>query len=361
MALWNEWSGIQRLLALKAAGIIGGGASWAWQTVTGSLPLTLTNAVSKAIKSLVQYGKTVQSATPTPSSPQDIVINNGVVRYGALGRNLCDPSAANTVLEYVAYGRAKTGNDLSDYNRVAWYDSTKTWISGADYTQNRIAVVTAPSNAAYARFSCNPSGGPTVSVTQELVDSYNWMFAEGNAEITPFVPFDGGILVDGTDEVLTVSASGADSQTASVVDLYSVGEVADEQEIIGGMVTKCIGYHVFDGTETFSKSSAYGQAFLINAASATWGADRTASVLCTHFLGLPQVKSSQDDNTCFFNQTGHFYFRVTDNSDANAWKAWLAEQYAAGTPVIVWFVLAESTTESPHSICLRRWEITRCP
>lgn len=154
------------------------------------------------------------------------------------------------------------------------------------------------------------------------------------------------VYTDGTLEVLTVSASGAGAQTAAVVDLYSVGDIADEQEIISGGVTHRIGCHVFDGTETFSKSSAYGQAFLINAASASWGADRTASVLCTHFLGLPQTKSSQEDNTCFFNQTGHFYIRVTDNSDPAAFKAWLAEQYASGNPVIVWFVLAAETTES---------------
>ena len=134
--------------------------------------------------------------------------------------------------------------------------------------------------------------------------------------------------------------------------LLSVGDYKDEAEIINGGVTHRIGFHVFDGTETFTKSTAYGQAFLINAASAAWGADRTKEVLCTHFLGLPQVKSSQDDNTCFFNQTGHFYFRVTDNSDTDAFKAWLAEQYASGTPVIVFFVFDTEITEytTSHNI-----------
>lgn len=202
-------------------------------TVSGNAPVTLAHAIAHAIVSLTQEGKVTQASTPTPTSPVDIVCNNGVVRYGALGANLLDPSAANTVLgyyinkedgeiknspynfmfagympvepgkTYVAYGRAKNGNDLSDYNRVAWYDSNQGWLSGASYTQNQIAVVTAPNNAAYARFSCNPSGGTSDAVTQEIVDSYNWTFAEGTAEITPFVPFVGGIYVDGTPEVLT--------------------------------------------------------------------------------------------------------------------------------------------------------------
>ena len=154
------------------------------------------------------------------------------------------------------------------------------------------------------------------------------------------------LAVVGTDEVLSVTASGAATQTASVPDLFAVGEDADTHELIGGTVTHKVGIKVFDGTETFSTSTAYGKAFLFNAASSSWGADRTGSVLCTHFLGLPQVTSTQADNTCFFNQTGHFYFRVTDNSDKDAFKAWLAAQYAAGTPVIVLYPLAEETTES---------------
>lgn len=135
-------------------------------------------------------------------------------------------------------------------------------------------------------------------------------------------------------------------QTANAQNLLAVGDDKDTQDIITGAVTRKVGVKVFDGTETFSKSTAYGKAFLVNAAYAAWGADRAKAVLCTHFLGLPPKSSTQDDNTCFFNPTGHFYFRVTDNSDIDVWKAWLADQYAAGTPVIVLYVLAEETTES---------------
>ena len=210
------------------------------KTVTGTTPITVTDAVNQHIVSLVQTGKAVQSGTPTPSAPVDIVCNNGVLKWDSVNQH---------------------------------------------------------------------------------------------------------IYADGTPEVLTIS--GTDHmQTASVQDLCGVGNVADEQDIISGAVTHRIGYHVFYGTETFSKSTAYGKAFLINAASSAWGADRIHAVLCTHFLGLPQTSGSQEDNTCFFNQTGHFYFRVTDNSDANAFKAWLAEQYAAGTPVIVAYALSEETSET---------------
>lgn len=218
----------------------GSGSGGISVSVSGTTPLTLADALAHGIKVLTQYGKTVQSTTPTPDSPVDIVCNNGAVKWDSVNRR---------------------------------------------------------------------------------------------------------VYADGNPEVLTISGTGH-TQTASVQNLFAVGDVSDEQNIINGHVTRKVGVKVFDGTETFSKSSAYGKAFLINAASSTWGADRTQAVLCTHFLGLPQVKSSQDDNTCFFNQTGHFYFRVTDNSDTDAFKAWLAAQYANGTPVILLFVLAEETAET---------------
>lgn len=378
----KKWTtSLRRLILLSA---IAGGGAVVWQTVTGASPLALVNALAKPIRSLTQFGKCVQDGTPTPSAPVDIVCNNGAVRFGALGDNLFDPnppaitlgwyiasnngvvteSQTNFMLsqfipiegdkKYVFYGRHKTSNRISSYNRIAWYSASKTFMTTANYPKDGIGTGTAPLNARYARLSCNLSGESAATgtpVTYEQIADYNWTFAQADAEI-PYEPFVGGIYTDGTPEVLTVSASGAEPQTASVPMLLSVGDIKDEGEIISGGVTHRIGCHVFDGTETFSKSSAYGKAFLLNAAYAAWGADKTKAVLCTHFLGLPQKSSAQDDNTCFFNSTGHFYFRVTDNSDTDAFEAWLAAQYAAGTPVIVFFVLAEETTEqtTPHSL-----------
>lgn len=148
------------------------------------------------------------------------------------------------------------------------------------------------------------------------------------------------LAVVGTPEVITLG-----EQTASAVDLLGVGDYADTQDIISGAVTRKVGIKVFDGTETIGKSSAYGAAFYIQSAAGSWGAKK-ARVMCSHYLGLDTTSSSAAVDTCFFNASGHFYFRVTDNSDAAAFKAWLAAQYAAGTPVLVIYPLAEQTTES---------------
>lgn len=218
----RHWSTLKKLVWLYAI-MGGGGGSSVTVCAAGVSPLSLVNAVAAQLVSLTQYGLCTQDANG------DIYCNNGKL---VKSPNLMNASAANTTLgvyinkvdgvvkdspynfmfdsympvepgvTYVAYGRAKVGNDLSDYNRVAWYDANKDWLSGAAYTQNQIAVVTAPAGAAYARFSCNPSGGTTTAVTQEIVDSYFWVFQQGSAEPSTVYPY--GALVEGTAEVLSV-------------------------------------------------------------------------------------------------------------------------------------------------------------
>lgn len=188
-------------------------------------------------------------------------------------------------------------------------------------------------------------------------DTYGATFYE------PYTGFDGAVSlgydgshytlgVVGTDEVLTVSADGAATQTVTnLPNLLSVGDYADEVEIISGAVIRKVGIKVFDGTESFGKSSAYGAAFYIQSAVSAWGAQKEI-VMCSHYLGLAAAASAAAEGTCFFNASGHFYFRVADNSDTAAFKADLAAKYASGNPVILLYALATETTEqtTPHAL-----------
>lgn len=72
----NRWSTLRKLLYLR----IMQGAAAVLQTVTGNAPLTLANAIARAIKSLTQTGLCTQASTPTPSAPVDIKCNNGVLK-----------------------------------------------------------------------------------------------------------------------------------------------------------------------------------------------------------------------------------------------------------------------------------------
>ena len=226
------YSTLEQLMWLRR--MLKRGASWIWQLVTGTAPLTLLDAVAHPIHSLTQYGRCVQDGTPTPDAPVDILCNNGALRYGALGSNLYDPStavfevgsyyspgadgaqtvAANNFIyhsyipieageAYVFYGRKQSDNRLSQYNRIHWYAADKTYIGTNTYAAGTIGKGVAPDNAVFARLSCNPQGAST-AISEDTVLAYNWTFCKGTAEVTPFVPFVGGVKPVGTPEVLTI-------------------------------------------------------------------------------------------------------------------------------------------------------------
>lgn len=95
---------------------------------------------------------------------------------------------------------------------------------------------------------------------------------------------------------------------------------------------------VLDGTEGWSVSGSGDAArFYINIADAVG----SSSLYCTHFTNGIQTTSGNCEITAsknlVFNNSG------IATTTAN-WKTWLSTQYAAGTPVTVWYVLAEPTT-----------------
>ena len=74
----HEWSLLKKLIWLKKG--VMSGVEWDWETVSGTLPLSLDMALKKGLQSLTQYGAISQASTPSPSSPQEIVCNNGALR-----------------------------------------------------------------------------------------------------------------------------------------------------------------------------------------------------------------------------------------------------------------------------------------
>ena len=171
----------------------------------------------------------------------------------------------------------------------------------------------------------------------------------------PYSGFDGAVslgydgshyslAVVGTDEVLTVTHADSTTETASVVDLFAVPSYGDTQEIISGSVARKVLVKVLDGTEAFSKSTTYGTSYYINSSvvTGTWGADRACTPVCSHFEGVAPSSGAQTDGRCFFNASGHFYFRTDDYADAAAFKAFVKAQYDAGTPIILLLKLKDA-------------------
>lgn len=155
----------------------------------------------------------------------------------------------------------------------------------------------------------------------------------------------GHVDVIGTPEVITVSG-GVSAQTATVENLYAVGSYKDEQEIIGGGVTHRVGIKVLNGTEewttdTYGGSRRMVMQDIINASGST------LPVICSHYVFRP-TDERQQPNSIFIAGTGKIVVYIASTQSITTvaeFNAWLASQYAAGTPVIMVYPLVQETTE----------------
>lgn len=178
-------------------------------------------------------------------------------------------------------------------------------------------------------------------------DTYSGTFYE------PYSGFDGAVSLGydntnlvlgtvGTTEVLTVAPVG---DVASVQNLYSAGTFADTQDIISGLVTRRCGVVVFDGTEEGWSGSTYTGDIFRAYIGGFWngGTENRYEIISTHF----KYGSGNANGIGFLAKSGHIFLEISDSivNSTNAWKAWLASEYASGYPVIVVYPLGEETTE----------------
>lgn len=134
-------------------------------------------------------------------------------------------------------------------------------------------------------------------------------------------------------------------QTVSVPMLLGVGNYKDEAELIHGLLTHKIGIMVFDGTEDWTAYTS--STLVIQNATSAWGAVAGVGGYCTHLTVL-KAGETTFAGSCRFATALNVYEYKTAFGVANVagFKAKLAEQYAAGTPVIILYPLATETTEN---------------
>ena len=440
--MYDTLTTLERLMLLyKLKG--GGGTEL---TVTGNPPLTLANSTGKDLISLLQYGKVTQASTPTPSSPVDIVCNNGTLKviddelptgYKRVLGFTCDNNAmwqitgfklkgSDTVRvsfsidaacnvwgcyqgtdatdnydlyasvsagsKYLRYGNGVYLSYWSPTNLGKRFDTVvtptgtsgmpqdSTWTAKTFTAANDLLIGSTTVGGTSAKLKGNLYGSFVVdgrlnAIPCERVsdgtlgyyDTYSETFYEPYTGYTGAVSlgYDGShysLAVVGTPEVLSLAPVGSATQDGTPTpdnyvpvvgtkmgntELLAIDTDADAYDPSTQNITRVIGKKVLDGTETFGKSTAYGLSWYITSAAGAWGATKTKAVMCTHFVGLGTQSSGQaDEYTCFFNGSGHFYFRASEFADAAAFKAWVKNQYDAGTPIVVYFVRSSSTTET---------------
>lgn len=207
----------------------------------------------------------------------------------------------------------------SNWNRVVFFDGE---------TATVIALSTSPATFTLPRtgevwiFCASPSAMELITEAQ----------LEQGTTATAYQPyFDGG--------------------TATAEMLLKVGDYQDVQSIIDGVVTRNVGVKVLDGTENWVVFSGLRGVYQVAGRFPTDVALIPNEYIgfCSHFSVIAisaSISSRILNGQMGWNTSGYLTMKNESYTTVAEFKQFLADQYAAGTPVIVVYPLATPKTES---------------
>lgn len=302
------------------------------RTLTGTLPL-MYKGLGQPLKDYNISGNTIQNGIPTPDAPVD------VVGCGVRTGNLFDKDATDTANGYITDGFLRSDGSIttnagyrtSEYIRISqkqsynlyysgvlnipsvcFYDSEKKYISGIAYASRQYVSFTTPQNTVYLRLSFY--AGEESSV----------MLNTGSTPL-PYEPF-------GYKLPLTLNGT--------EYPIY-LGQVETTRKIKKLVLTG-------DENWTYSASDTKKRVYF---REIDFDRARVPLAFCSHFTHVINTDFiSYPDAGYFqintFSATQSIIFGISDMqvSDVSGWTQYLAAQYVTGTPVTVWYVLAESET-----------------
>lgn len=313
-----------KLKAYLAAQYAAGAPVTVWYVL--SKPEVSTIPIPSGLTGTIE-GYLIQDGTPTPETPI-YPTANGVkqaddtysIEYGyklpmvSRTENLFDKTAISTDNGYIPDGflhadGTKTTNItycVSEYiaidarttymiycavplnlPSVCFYDSDKNFISGVSYSVRDTIPFTTPQDAKFLRLSYR-------NIDRDII-----MLNLGS-EALPYEPYHRTV----TDIYL-----GEAETTRRIKKLVLTGEETDWRLINGG--------YFFP---VYKKSGL---------------------TLCTHYI---PSNNTSTDKSIYVSSTNTIIIYDSDYTTLDDFKSYLAAQYAAGTPVTVWYVLAEPET-----------------
>lgn len=296
-------------------------------------------------------------ALPSPSNPIPIVSNNGQLKYSS---NLFDQSLFNTdvgiTVTYYTFNIDNGTYTMSTNIPYASGSLANVFIfagqttSGANsgtngVTTNTPRTITVTDGKYTVAFRSRVSAGDTAYNPK----NYNWMLAKSSTaqNYQPYI--EGGLYADGITETITDSAN----NTATAEMLLSMGNYTDTQEILSGAVTRKVGVIILNGTEEWTYESQYSRFYasftpdsIVNPAS------RSIPAYCSHFemLSNGEPFSGVIPGQGYLARTAEdrpsWVYLHSSLTSVAQFTQWLAQQYNAGTPVIIVYPLATETTET---------------
>lgn len=296
------------------------------KTITGTPPISFQSD-GTPLTAWSIYGNGQQQGTPTPDNPvmpefvgarTANLFDESTIEVGGISQSTgeeteessrrrsgfipCTPSTTYTI--------RRPRKTTTSYLWVLKYKSDKTYI-GVVTSVGESATFTTGTETAYLRW-----------YTTQAYDYTNIMLNTGSTA-QPYEPF--GYKIPLTCSGQTVPVYLGQTQTVRRIKKL-----------------------VMTGEENWSRHTDTGTLVLaVSGSDAAYLISGEVTCTCTHYPAQNNVSSySQmvDKKICMRANSSNIWIRDTDYSTTTDFKTYLQQQYAAGTPVTVWYVLAAPET-----------------
>jgi hypothetical protein len=303
----------ERLFAQK----VGGGKI---NEISGVPPLRYIGNGNPLTDYLIS-GNTVQDGTPSPDAPVD------AMGCGVRTGNIINPTDMMDGY-FINPSGVIEGSSRRTTTPIIAVNGTYMTLTYSTNLDRVFALYALFSNGTMTRRLTGIASGEVINISQ--ADSICVSFYSGNSQV----------YVQSAELQIQLAYGSAALPYEPYGYKLPLTVNGTEHPVYLGQVetTRRVKKRVLDGTEDWRISGSGDSArFYINIADAF----ASSSLYCTHFTNGVQTTSGNCEITgsknLVFNNSG--IATTTSN-----WKTWLSTQYAAGTPVTVWYVLAEPET-----------------
>lgn len=300
-----------------------------------------------AITAYTLKGNEEHTGTPSPQNP---VMPNGVgdktanlfdyqtMSSGELNKFLnADGSLTNnnswSTTDYIPVNgteftlkRTATGNSPA----ICLYDSDKQYITGLSYEGNSVVTISALTGAHYARFSYQTFSGTMENLSQT-------MLTKGSTVPSSYIPY---------GYKIPISSGSVTTPIYLTEQLMKVGEATDSLES-SGTVIRPISKFEFTGNEIWGGGDKLGSCYRY--ILGFYDGEPLTETVSTHFKwGGYAAEGNDGEITGAHNSSTLYrmYFWSATIDSVSGFRQFLAQQYANGTPVTVYYVLPTPTTET---------------
>ena len=324
--------------------------------------ILLTDSSNYPLENLKVYGKSTQDGTPTPEAPIDIVSAGA---SGSVEVKVCGANLFNAVgRKYDSHDGTKA--EVLDNGKIIKCVTTEKgeqWaqcgsgnlnlIVGQQYTVVLDNITSTHKSSIELRNGKGKNQGfgikPYTFTAQEGC-TYTFRFivnsTETNQNATVTATYEGLRIIAGDTVVPWEEYKEPQTLTLATpneLGLNAVGDYADYIDLEKGVRVQNYAKRVYTGEENV-KISGYDFAFTIEQLDC----DYAKPIICSHFTYNPTVDARRFHITAssyskaivfvFGNSASEIITTAKDNAQA---KAWFKAQYDNGTPVVVYYHLAE--------------------